>query len=91
MRRAQSEGIKIFAVASSGLDSQGEYIFRQLAQQTMGKFVFILYETGPQGELTTPHEVGDDYSVQRLDQLIVRLITEELGSMAQQDPDAKTP
>ena len=91
MRRAQSEGIKIFAVASSGLDPQGEYIFRQLAQQTMSKFVFILYEAGPQGELTTPHEVSGDYSVQRLDQLIVRLITEELGSMAQQDPDAKTP
>lgn len=91
MRRAQSEGVKIFSIASSGLDPQGEYIFRQLAQQTIGKFVFILYETGPQGELTTPHEVGDDYSVQRLDRLIVRLITEELGSMTRQHPEAKTP
>ena len=81
MARAQATGTKIFAVASSGLDAQGEYIFRQLAQQTMGRFVFILYESGPQGELTTPHDVGDDFSVEKLDRLIVRLITEELESM----------
>ena len=83
MARAQQEGVKIFTVASSGLDVQGEYIFRQLAQQTMGRFVFILYSTPPQGELTTPHEVGDDYSVENLDRLIVRLITEELASISE--------
>ena len=82
MARAQASGTKIFAVASSGLDAQGEYIFRQLAQQTMGRFVFILYESSPQGELTTPHDVGDDFSVENLDRLIVRLITEELEAMA---------
>lgn len=82
MARAQTTGTKIFAVASSGLDAQGEYIFRQLAQQTMGRFVFILYESEPQGELTTPHDVGDDFSVENLDRLIVRLITEELEAMA---------
>ena len=81
MARAQEEGIKIFAVASSGLDNQGEYIFRQLAQQTLGRFVFILYESPPQGELTTPHDVGDDFSVENLDRLIVRLITEELDAL----------
>ena len=44
MMRAQEKG-KVFSVASSGLDKQGEYIFRQIAQQTMGKFLFILYAT----------------------------------------------
>ena len=81
LARAQEEGIKIFAVASSGLDEQGEFIFRQFAQQTMGRFIFILYDDGPQGELTTPHDVGDDYTVERLDRLIVRLITAELQSV----------
>ena len=81
LARAQEDGIKIFAVASSGLDQQGEFIFRQFAQQTMGRFIFILYDDGPQGELTTPHEVGDDFTVERLDRLIVRLITTELQSM----------
>lgn len=82
MARAQNTATKIFAGASSGLDAQGEYIFRQLAQQTMGKFVFIPYETGPQGELTTPHGADDDYSVENLDRLIVRLTTEELAALA---------
>ena len=81
LARAQEQGIKIFAVASSGLDEQGEFIFRQFAQQTMGRFIFILYDHGPQRELTTPHEVGDDYTVERLDRLIVRLITAELQSI----------
>ena len=80
--RARNQGIKVFAVASSGLDQQGEYIFRQIAQQTMGRFIFILYETGPQGHLDTPHNV-EDFTVDRLDSLIVRLIQEELGELNQ--------
>ena len=54
MGRAREQGIKIFSVASSGLDERGEYVFRQIAQQTIGRFLFILYETGPQGRLDTP-------------------------------------
>ena len=78
MVRAREKGIKVFSVASSGLDEQGEYIFRQIAQQTMGRFIFIL-EEGPQGNLETPHSV-EQYSVNQLDSLIVRLIREELES-----------
>ena len=78
MVNARERGIKIFSVASSGLDQQGEYIFRQIAQQTMGKFIFILYDDGA-GGLDTPHDV-DQFTVNRLDQLIVRLIREELES-----------
>ena len=76
MVRAREKGIKVFSVASSGLDEQGEYIFRQIAQQTMGRFIFIL-EEGPQGNLETPHSV-EQYSVNQLDSLIIRLIQEEL-------------
>ena len=80
MMRAQEKGIKVFSVASSGLDQQGEYIFRQIAQQTMGKFLFILYPTGPGGGLETPHDV-EQYSIDRLDSLIVKLIEEELAKL----------
>ena len=83
MVQAREQGIKIFSVASSGLDGQGEYIFRQLAQQTMGKFIFILYGDG-MGGLDTPHDV-DQFTVNRLDQLIVRLIQEELESTNPRD------
>ena len=80
MMRAQEKGIKVFSVASSGLDKQGEYIFRQIAQQTMGKFLFILYPTGPGRGLETPHDV-EQYSIDRLDSLIVKLIEEELAKL----------
>ena len=80
MMRAQEKGIKVFSVASSGLDRQGEYIFRQIAQQTMGKFLFILYPTGPGRSLETPHDV-EQYSIDRLDSLIVKLIEEELAKL----------
>ena len=80
MARAREKGIKIFSVASSGLDQQGEYIFRQIAQQTMGSFLFILYRDGPQGKLDTPHSV-EQFTVNNLDGLIVRLIEMELAGI----------
>ena len=79
MVRARSRGIKIFSVASSGLNVQGEYIFRQIAQHTMGRFIFILYES-PGGGVGTPHDVVE-YTIERLDSLIVRLVEEELAAL----------
>ena len=70
--RSQELGIKIFPIASSGLDDRGEYIFRQLALLTMGRFVFITYGG------STPHHVSpSDYTVQTLHELIIRLISRE--------------
>ena len=77
MVEANRRGMKVFAIASSGLDDQGEYIFRQIAQHTMGRFIFIVY--GPGG--TTPHHVGQ-YTVEQLDDLVVRLVEEELAFLA---------
>ena len=79
MAQAHRRGIKIFSIASSGLDPQGEYIFRQIAQHTMGRFIFIVYAGGG-GELVTPHDVSD-YTVERLDDLVVGLVQEELAAI----------
>ena len=79
MVEARKRGIKIFSVASSGLNQRGEYIFRQIAQHTMGRFIFILYES-PGGGVGTPHDVGE-YTIERLDSLIVRLVEEELAAL----------
>jgi hypothetical protein len=81
---AAGQGIKIFPIGASGLDEQGAFIFRQLAQFTGGKFVFLTYAeasdpgSGPGGE--TDLDVGG-YSVETLDRLIVRLVTEELARL----------
>ncbi len=79
---ALGKGIKIFSVGASGLDKQGEVVQRQMAQYTGGRFVFLTYKdaerpsSGPGRE--TVHDVSN-YSVQTLDRLIVRLVTEELA------------
>lgn len=78
---AAAAGIKVLPIASSGLDAQGEYVYRQLAQLTMGRFVFLTYGAdgvGP-GEDTTMNV--DDYSVLSLDELVVQLVTEELAHL----------
>jgi hypothetical protein len=85
MAAALGKGIKVFSVGASGLDKQGEFIQRQIAQYTGGRFVFLTYAqahdpaSGPGRE--TAHDVKN-YSVDTLDRLIVRLVSEELGKLA---------
>src|SRR5205085_116033 len=43
MQAALGKGIKVFSVGASGLDRQGEFIQRQIAQYTGGRFVFLTY------------------------------------------------
>ncbi len=84
MQAALAKGIKVFAVGASGLDPVGEYIFRQIAQYTAGRFVFLTYKdaanpgSGPGTQ--TVHEVAN-YSVQTLDRLVVRLVGDELARL----------
>ena len=85
MQAALAKGIKLFAVGASGLDPVGEYIYRQMAQYTAGRFVFLTYKDGADpasGPGTqTGHDVGQ-YSVQTLDKLIVRLVGDEMAKLA---------
>jgi hypothetical protein len=84
MQAALAKGIKVFAVGASGLDAVGEYIHRQIAQYTAGRFVFLTYReasdptSGPGTQ--TVHDVKQ-YSVQTLDRLVVRLVSEELAKL----------
>ncbi|MEQ1685373.1 MAG: vWA domain-containing protein [Burkholderiaceae bacterium] len=85
MQAALAKGIKLFAVGASGLDPVGQYVFRQLAQYTAGRFVFLTYKnavdpaSGPGRQ--TVHDVKN-YSVQTLDRLVVRLVSEEMARLA---------
>jgi Mg-chelatase subunit ChlD len=85
MQAALAKGIKLFAVGASGLDPVGEYVYRQMAQYTAGRFVFLTYkdasDPGSGPGTATPHDVRN-YSVQTLDRLVVRLVGEELARLA---------
>lgn len=84
---ASWEGIKIHPIASSGLTPDGEYIFRQLAQYTMGRFLFLTYQSGTSGAPGTQRTdleastENNNYSVEYLDELVLRLITDEIAAL----------
>ena len=81
MREAARQGIKIFPVSSSGTDDQAEFVFRQLAQFTGARYVFLTY--GAEGRATGASTDIDqrDYEELSLDDLIVRLVAEELAAL----------
>lgn len=96
MFKAATNGIKIHSVASSGLEPEGEYIFRQISQVTMGHFIFLTYDTNsttvtgaPPGGNRPDLNVGEPdneqgagaYTVEQLHEIILRLITDELASL----------
>lgn len=84
MQAALAKGIKLFAVGASGLDPVGEYVFRQMAQYTAGRFVFLTYrDAGDPGSgpgTQTSHDVRN-YSVNTLDQLVVKLVSDEMARL----------
>ena len=67
--------------AAKALEGQGEYVFRQLAQYTSGRFNFLTYGADgvSPGDRTTHHV--DDYSVLSLDELVVQLVRDELDPL----------
>jgi hypothetical protein len=76
-QQAAADGVKIETLAASGLDDQGEYVWRQLAEMTMGQFLFLTYgPNGGPGDQTTHHV--DGYTPMNLDELVVQVVTGEL-------------
>ncbi|MCB9642224.1 MAG: VWA domain-containing protein [Myxococcales bacterium] len=79
LQTAVAKGIKIYPTAASGLDPQGTFVMRQIAQFTNANFLFIEYGKGTAGShgITTPHESNN------LDDIIVRIVQKELKAYAQ--------
>jgi Mg-chelatase subunit ChlD len=86
-RRAASRGIKLYTVAASGMDDQGQVVMRQMASFTGASNMFVLRGgAGPQsvGGGDPKSSCGgthNDYSSGKLDQLIMRKVRTELASL----------
>lgn len=91
VRTAIERGIKIFPVASSESDDQAEAVFRQMAQATGAPFVFL--SNGAAGAATggSTDITSTDYEELALDELVVRLIAEELSGLSGDDGDIIVP
>jgi hypothetical protein len=77
---AAEKGIEVVPLAASGTDDPAEYVFRQLAQYSLGTFFFLTY--GADG-----HSPGDGtdrdvhgYQAGSLDELIVKHVTARLAA-----------
>lgn len=73
---ATEMGIRVHSVAASGLDQVGTLVFRQIAQFSRGKFIFIEY--GSTSASAAAHGVTGSVSSNNLDRIIFNQIRDEL-------------
>jgi len=73
---AAANGIRIIPVASSGIDKTTEYLLRTMAFRTGGTYTFLTDDSGIGGGHIEP-TIGD-YEVEKLNDLMVRVIGEYL-------------
>ena len=73
---ALHKGIRIHTVAASGLDDHGSLVFRQTAQLSQGKFIFIEY--GSAAASAADHGVRGPVASNNLDDILYREITSEV-------------
>lgn len=83
-QRAAAKGIKICAVSTSGGsgdadDDLREYVWRQAALFTRGRFLFIT--KGGDAGTTVHHVERQDYTVTALPDLVVQCVARELGAL----------
>ncbi|MBI5758311.1 MAG: VWA domain-containing protein [Planctomycetales bacterium] len=74
LRRA---GVTVFPVASSGVKDQAEFIMRAVGFLTQGQYLFLTDHSGVGNPHAKPQ--APSYSVEKLDQLMIRMIAEKLS------------
>jgi len=77
LRAAVAAGIRIHAVAASGLSAGGTAVFRQLAQFTRGQFIFIEYG-GSIEAAALSHGVEGEVASNNLDAILLDRIRWEV-------------
>lgn len=76
LQKASRKGIRIIPVASSGVDKPTEFFLRAAGIATGGTYTFLTDDSGVGGSHIEP-TIGD-YEVEKLNDLLVRVITEYL-------------
>lgn len=77
VRAAVGKGIRIHSVAASGLDARGTLVWRQIAQFTRGKFIFIEY--GTPAASAESHGVKGAVKSNNLEDILFEQIRDELA------------
>ncbi|MDR2870620.1 MAG: VWA domain-containing protein, partial [Deferribacteraceae bacterium] len=91
---AREKGIKLFSVGTGGLGIEGETNLRQIAQYTMGKYIFLTYgergESDGSGEGGNPagsvsHHTGENFTSENLEAVIIRFSKDEISAYARRE------
>jgi hypothetical protein len=82
---AVHKGIKVYTIGASGLDKQGEYVFRQIAQITLAQYIFITRGGDEQqaGSGGAASNTGTIYQQKDLSTLVVDIVRRELTNLSQ--------
>jgi Mg-chelatase subunit ChlD len=84
-RDAKAKAIKIHSIGTGGLPLAGEYVLRQIAQYTQGRYIFLTY--GERGEAeggkpgSVSHHTGANYETDKLESIIIRFVREDLSQL----------
>ena len=73
----RAKGVTIFPVAASGVQDEAEFVLRGAAFLTRGRYLFLTDHSGVGNPHARPHV--PDYEVERLDQLMIRMIAWQLS------------
>ena len=74
VKLASKKGIRIIPIVGSGINKSTEYLMRSIALATNGTYTFLTDDSGIGNAHLKP--TTDDYQVEKLNDLIVRLITQ---------------
>ena len=92
---ARERGIKLFCVGTGGLPLAGEYVLRQIAQYTGGKYIFLTYGESGESEGGEPgsvsHHTGANYQTDKLEAIIIRFAKEELSHLTDEPLEDEDP
>ena len=80
-QEAARRGMTIHSIAASNTDDTAEHAFRGIAEAGGGKFVFLSYGAGGAAVGANTDITKADYEEMSLDQLVVRLVSEELAAL----------
>ncbi len=81
LQNAAARGIRIHSVGASGTNDAAEYVLRQFAQYTGGRFVFLSYGAGGAALGPGTDIASVDYEELPLEDLLVRLVAEQLADL----------
>jgi len=86
VRESRRYGIKFHTVGTGGLPLSGEYVLRQIAQYTGGRYIFLTYGETGESEGGAPgsvsHHTGANWTAENLETIIIRFAKEELSQLS---------